>query len=264
MGCVSLSDRHSSGERRRRLAERIAEEEQRISEIHADLEHRRALVSSFKEQLEAIEPRADEPMRVDEGATSATTLSRQEKVRLFRSLFRGREDVFAHRWESRRTGKAGYSPACANEWDPVLCGKARGSGGMRKANCLGCCEHAFFQVTDEEIEKHLKGLQVMGVYPLLADETCWFLAADFDDGAWQEDAVSFSETCRSHDVPVAIERSRSGTGAHAWLFFSEPVPSSLARNLGCFLITESMARRHQLSMSSYDRLFPNQDTLPEG
>ena len=90
------------------------------------------------------------------------------------------------------------------------------------------------------------------------------LAADFDDGAWQEDIASFRETCRSHDVPVAIERSRSGNGAHAWLFFSEPVPSSLARNLGCFLITESMARRHQISMSSYDRLFPNQDTLPKG
>jgi superfamily II DNA or RNA helicase len=104
----------------------------------------------------------------------------------------------------------------------------------------------------------------MGVYPLLIDETCWFLAADFDDGAWQEDIASFRETCRSHDIPFAIERSRSGNGAHAWFFFSKPVPSSLARNLGCFLITESMAHRHQISMSSYDRLFPNQDTLPRG
>ena len=183
---------------------------------------------------------------------------------MFRSLFRGREDVFARRWESRKTGKAGYSPACANEWDPVLCGKARGPGNSGKTNCLECCQHAFFRVTDDEIEKHLKGLQVIGVYPLLADETSWFLAADFDDGAWQEDVASFRETCRSHDVPVAIERSRSGKGAHAWLFFSEPVSCSLARNLGCFLITETMVRRHQLSMSSYDRLFPSQDTLPKG
>ena len=260
-----MSDGDSSDERRRILAEQIAREEQHISEIDAELEHRRALVSSFKEQLAAIEPRADRPTALDEGATSTTaTLSSEEKVRLFRSLFRGREDVFARRWESRRTGKAGYSPACANEWDPVLCGKARGPGSSGKTNCLECCQHAFFRVTDEEIEKHLKGFQVMGVYPLLADENCWFLAADFDDGAWQEDVASFRETCRSHDVPVAIERSRSGKGAHAWLFFSEPVPSSLARNLGCFLITESMARRHQLSMSSYDRLFPNQDTLPKG
>jgi len=193
-----------------------------------------------------------------------TTLSSEAKVQLFRSLFRGREDVFARRWENRRTGMAGYSPACANEWDPVLCGKGRVRGSTRKANCVECCEHSFFRVTDEEIEKHLKGFQVMGVYPLLVDETCWFLAADFDDGAWQDDVASFRETCHSHDVPVAIERSRSGRGAHAWLFFSEPVPSSLARSLGCFLITESMARRHQLPMSSYDRLFPNQDTLPKG
>jgi hypothetical protein len=122
-----LSDSHSSDERRRILAEQIAREEQHISEIDAELEHRRALVSSFKEQLAAIEPRADRPTALDEGATSTTaTLSSEEKVRMFRSLFRGREDVFARRWESSRTGKAGYSPACANEWDPVLCGKARG------------------------------------------------------------------------------------------------------------------------------------------
>jgi superfamily II DNA or RNA helicase len=260
-----LSDSHSNDDKRRTLAEKIFQEEQLISEIHAALEHRRALVSSFKEQLAAIEPHADRPTTLDEGAPSTTaTLSSEEKVRMFRSLFRGREDVFARRWESRKTGKAGYSPACANEWDPVLCGKARGPGNSGKTNCLECCQHAFFRVTDDEIEKHLKGLQVIGVYPLLADETSWFLAADFDDGAWQEDVASFRETCRSHDVPVAIERSRSGKGAHAWLFFSEPVSCSLARNLGCFLITETMVRRHQLSMSSYDRLFPSQDTLPKG
>ena len=260
-----MSDSQSSDERRRILAEQIAREEQRISEIAAELEHRRALVSFFKEQLSALEPRADRSTALDEGATSTTaTLSSEEKVRTFRSLFRGREDVFARRWESSRTGKAGYSPACANEWDPVRCGKARGPGSSGKTNCLECSQHAFFRVTDEEIEKHLKGFQVMGIYPLLSAESCWFLAADFDDGAWQQDVASFRETCRSNDVPVAIERSRSGKGAHGWLFFSERVPSSLARNLGCFLITETMVRRHQLSMSSYDRLFPSQDTLPKG
>jgi len=260
-----LSDNQSSDERRRILAEHIAQEEQHIVEIHAELERRRALVSSFKDQLAAIKQGGDGPAALDEAVSlSMTTLSREEKVRLFLSLFRGREDVFARRWESRRTGKSGYSPACANEWDPVLCGKGRGPGSTGKANCLECCEHAFSRVTDEEIEKHLKGFQVLGVYPLLIDETCWFLAADFDEGAWQQDIISFRETCRSHNVPVAIERSRSGSGAHAWIFFSEPVPASLARNLGCFLITESMARRHQLSMSSYDRLFPSQDTLPKG
>ena len=230
-----MSDYQNSDKRRRILAEQIAHEEQRISEIHAELERRRAHVSSFKEQLAAIKPRPDEPAAVDERATTrATNLSSEAKVQLFRSLFRGREDVFARRWESRRTGKAGYSPACANEWDPVLCGKGRGPESIRKANCLECCEHAFFRVTDGEIEKHLKGVQVLGIYPLLVDETCWFLAADFDDGAWQDDVASFRETCRSHDVPVAIERSRSGGGAHAWLFFSEPVPLQPCEELGVF------------------------------
>jgi len=260
-----LSDYQGRDKKRRILAEQIAQEEQRISEIHAELERRRGLVSSFKEQLAAIELSGVGPAAPDEGASSRmTTLSSEAKVQLFRSLFRGREDVFARRWESNRTGKAGYSPACANEWDPVLCGKGRGTESTRKANCIECCKHAFFRFTDEEVEKHLKGFQVIGVYPLLVDETCWFLAADFDGGTWQDDVTSFRETCGSLDVPIAIERSRSGSGAHAWFFFSEPVPAGLARNLGCFLITESMARRHQLPMSSYDRLFPNQDTLPKG
>jgi superfamily II DNA or RNA helicase len=260
-----LNDHQSDDARRQILADRIAQEEQRILEIHAELEQRRALVFSFQEQLTATGPKADVPPAPDETKSSRTTTpSSEEKVRIFRALFRGRDDVFARRWESRKTAKAGYSPACANEWDTLLCAKAKGSGTVRMTSCVDCCQHAFYPVTDEEIEKHLKGFQVVGVYPLLLDETCWFLAADFDDGTWQEDIASFRETCLSRGVPVAIERSRSGNGAHAWFFFSEPVPSSLARNLGCFLITESMAHRHQLSMSSYDRLFPNQDTLPKG
>ncbi|MEK7668552.1 MAG: DEAD/DEAH box helicase family protein [Gemmatimonadota bacterium] len=119
-------------------------------------------------------------------------------------------------------------------------------------------------MTDHEIAGHLRGEQVVGVYPLLADGTCWILAADFDQRSWQEDVGAFVETCKAQGVPVAIERSRSGNGAHAWLFFASPVPAVAARKLGCFLITETMTRRHQLSMASYDRLFPNQDTMPKG
>ena len=185
-------------------------------------------------------------------------------MRLFRSLFRGREDVFARRWESRRTGKSGYSPACANEWDPLLCGKARVQEVPERQTALNAVSMRSFASPTRKSRSISKAFRSWEYIRFSVDETCWFLAADFDDGAWQEDIASFRETCHSHDVPVAIERSRSGNGAHAWLFFSEPVPSSLARNLGCFLITESMARRHQLSMSSYDRLFPNQDTLPKG
>jgi superfamily II DNA or RNA helicase len=104
----------------------------------------------------------------------------------------------------------------------------------------------------------------MGVYPLLEDETCWFLAVDFDKSTWAEDVSAFVETCRRADLPAAVERSRSGNGAHVWFFFSAPVPASLARKMGCHLITETMSRHHQLGMESYDRLFPSQDTLPRG
>ena len=114
------------------------------------------------------------------------------------------------------------------------------------------------------ILNHLQGRHVIGVYPMLRDETCWFLAADFDKSCWREDVLAFTETCRRNSVPYAIERSRSGNGAHVWFFFSNPIAAATARKMGSYLITETMARRHQLSMASYDRLFPNQDTLPKG
>lgn len=119
-------------------------------------------------------------------------------------------------------------------------------------------------MSDQIILDHLQGRYVIGVYPLLEDETCWFLAVDFDKGSWQEDVTAFTETCRAKGVPVAIERSRSGQGAHGWLFFSAPVSASVVRRMGCHLITETMNRRHEVSMDSYDRLFPNQDTVPRG
>ena len=111
---------------------------------------------------------------------------------------------------------------------------------------------------------HLQGRHVVGIYPLLTDDTCWFLAADFDKTSWADDVAAFVETCRRADLPAAVERSRSGNGAHVWFFFAAPVAAATARKMGCYLITETMTRRHQLSMESYDRLFPNQDTLPRG
>jgi len=104
----------------------------------------------------------------------------------------------------------------------------------------------------------------MGVYPLLEDDTCWFLAADFDEASWVDDVAALVETSRAVGLPSAVERSRSGNGAHVWFFFAAPVPAATARRMGCYLITETMSRRHQLAMASYDRFFPNQDTLPRG
>lgn len=180
-----------------------------------------------------------------------------EKVRLFRSLFRGREDVFPTRFMSKKTGKSGYAPACRNKFVKGVC-------ELPKVKCGECPNQAFVSFDDTAVIGHLTGRHVMGVYQLLDDETCWFLAVDFDKSTWTEDVSAFVETCRRVCVPAAVERSRSGNGAHVWFFFSAPVAASIARKMGCYLITETMSRRHQLSMDSYDRLFPSQDTMPRG
>ncbi|WP_208629808.1 TOTE conflict system archaeo-eukaryotic primase domain-containing protein [Paenibacillus ferrarius] len=180
-----------------------------------------------------------------------------EKIALFRNLFRGREDVFPNRWESK-TGKSGYSPACANEWS-FVCKKPQ-------VKCSDCSHRAFLPVTDEIISSHLdaKVNRTVGVYPMLQDETCWFLAIDFDKENWKRDVVAVMTTCREMQIPVALERSRSGNGGHIWIFFDQPVEASLARKLGCALLTKTMESRYELGLGSYDRLFPNQDTLPKG
>ena len=175
------------------------------------------------------------------------------EIALFRSLFRGREDVYAVRWENRK-GKSGYSPACANEWDPLLC----------KKPCSKCNNNKYIPLSDKAISGHLMGVHIIGVYPLLQDETCWFLAVDFDKKGWQEDVRAFLQTCQDLEVIAALERSRSGQGGHVWIFFEEAVPAALARKLGSTLLTRTMDKRHQVGLDSYDRLFPNQDTMPKG
>ena len=187
----------------------------------------------------------------------------QAKIALFRSLFHGREDVYPRRFESRKTGRAGYSPACANEWAPGICEKPR-------IKCLECPHQRFLPVTDEVIRQHLMGQDdqgrdfVIGVYPMLLDETCFFLAVDFDKATWREDTAAFLESCRQMGLPAALERSRSGCGGHIWLFFSEALPATLARKLGTHILTQTMERRPDIGLDSYDRFFPNQDTLPQG
>ena len=185
------------------------------------------------------------------------------KIALFRSLFRGREDVYARRFESRTSGKSGYSPVCGNEWLRGICEKPR-------VKCAVCQHQQFLPVTDEVIRWHLSGRDdrgadfVAGVYPMLLDETCFFLAMDFDKTGWQEDALAVLETCRRIDLPVALERSRSGNGGHIWMFFEDPIPAALARRLGAHILTETMEYRPEIGLDSYDRFFPNQDTLPQG
>ncbi len=185
------------------------------------------------------------------------------KIALFRSLFRGRDDVYARRFENLRTRKSGYSPACANEWVRGVCEKPR-------IKCATCPHQRFLPVSDEVVRCHLSGSDelgrdfVMGIYPLLRDETCFFLAVDLDKEDWKADARAMLETCHRLELPVALERSRSGNGAHLWLFFAEAIPANLARKLGAHLLTETMEQRPDIGLDSYDRFFPNQDTLPQG
>jgi hypothetical protein len=179
-----------------------------------------------------------------------------KKVQLFMSLFKGREDVYARRWENKK-GISGYSPFCLNEWNLGVCNKP-------KIKCSECSQRKFGPLTGKVIEDHLRGKVTVGIYPMLQDETCCFLAIDFDDEGWKDDISVLREICLKFDIQVAVERSRSGNGAHAWLFIEEPVTAVLARRLGTSLLTASMNKRHEITFKSYDRLFPNQDFMPRG
>ncbi len=179
------------------------------------------------------------------------------RVALFRSLFRGRPDVFATRWESTKTpGRSGWAPRCSNEWQPGLCFKP-------KVKCADCASRRFVALTSSEIRRHLEGRQTIGIYPLLPDETCWLVAIDLDGPSWREDVGAVRESADDLGVPVLVERSRSGDGAHIWILFAEAVAARVARSIGSLLLTRAMSRR-AIAMSSYDRLFPNQDTMPAG
>ena len=188
--------------------------------------------------------------------------SPDEKIELFMELFSGRTDVYAKRYENKRTGKSGYVPACNNEWVRGICEKP-------KIKCSKCPKRDLLPLTKAVIDCHLRGKDphgedVVGVYPMLSDETCRFLVADFDNDNWQDDVTVFRDVCNQHGLNVYVERSRSGNGAHIWFFFDKPISCTLARQLGSGLLTVAMEQRHNLSFASYDRFLPNQDTMPNG
>ncbi|MGH7594357.1 MAG: TOTE conflict system archaeo-eukaryotic primase domain-containing protein [Gemmatimonadales bacterium] len=234
----------------------VAAQEARVAALARQLADAQASLSALRANADAEQSeRSSLPILPGEAPTR--TRSKTEKIALFRSLFRGRDDTYPKFWHHVRNSRSGYAPACRNEWVSGVCNKPR-------IKCGECPNQAFLSVTDQVIEDHVRGRHGVGVYPLLTDETCWCLAADFDDSGWRDDVAAFAETSRSFGIVPSIERSRSGAGAHAWLFFAEPMSAHVARALGCFLLTETTARRHQLRLTSYDRLFPNQDTLPRG
>ncbi|MHB8236453.1 MAG: TOTE conflict system archaeo-eukaryotic primase domain-containing protein, partial [Acidithiobacillus ferrivorans] len=197
------------------------------------------------------EPTPSEP------GSGPSPFSAEAKVAMFRRLFRGRTDVYPVRWESKSTGKSGYAPACANEWRPGVCDKPR-------IKCGDCGYRRMSPLSDSVIYDHLLGKHTVGVYSLLEDDSCTFLAVDFDEAEWQDDARAFVHSCKALGVPAALEISRSGQGAHVWVFFAHKVAARDARRLGTAIISHTCARTRQLKLNSYDRLFPNQDTMPKG
>ena len=232
-----------------------------------DLERENTRLSEENEQLRkrlgfSKNPEESIVIPVMEAASVNKYSSPKEKIDLFRSLFCGREDVFARRWHSVTSGKNGYQPVCENEWAEGLCDK-------RKFKYATCPNRMLKPLVDEDIYKHLEGKDalardVIGIYPMLQDETCHFLCVDFDDEAFENDVSAYREICNELDVPVSVERSRSGNGAHAWIFFDTPVSAGSARKLGSGILTKAMEKRGELPFKSYDRLFPNQDTMPDG
>lgn len=180
----------------------------------------------------------------------------KDKIRLFMSLFKGREDVYAKRWQSEN-GKSGYSPVCVNEWVRGMCYKP-------KVKCSECKNKKYAPLNENAIDRHLRGIEVLGIYPMIKDETCYFVAIDFDDDGWENDISILQEICIEKKIPFAVERSRSGNGAHLWFFFKEKIAAASARKFATALLTYAMTKRYKIKFKSYDRLFPNQDTMPKG
>ena len=170
------------------------------------------------------------------------------KVAFYWTLFAARQDVYAVHWDSARTGRGGWMPAV--------------QGGFRKG--IRPADRRYLPLTEQVLTQHLSGELEIGLYPLLDSDRCHWLAADFDGAAAMLDALAYLKAARAHGVAAALEVSRSGTGAHVWIFFTSAVPAAQARQLGAGLLREAMTLSGRLSLASYDRLFPSQDLLPAG
>lgn len=181
----------------------------------------------------------------------------EEKIKLYRSLFHGRNDVFALRWDNESKNTRGYKPYCINEWKHGLCNKS-------EVKCSDCDFRKYKSLEDKDIVDHLSGQKTIGLYPLLPNDKCKFLAIDFDDFSWQKDALLVVDTFNKFNIPTSIERSRSGDGCHLWIFFNEEISARIARYFGNLILNYTLENNVGLDLGSYDRLFPNQDKIPKG
>ena len=243
---------------------RCKELQQRVEELEREnLELRRQLGDAEPTRIVALEvPKFENSVFPGVGQIVHMRSSPEEKIRLFRSLFRGREDIFARRWYSVQKEKGGYTPVCANEWKYGVCIKPKGK-------CSKCENRMLSPLDDSIIYKHLSGKDkngedVIGIYPILPDDTCYFLAIDFDDDGWRENVSAVRKVCAEWEIPCGVERSRSGEGAHLWIFFEDAISCTTARKLGSALLTAAMEKEGKLKLDAYDRMFPCQDTLPNG
>ena len=204
--------------KKQRLRQAITSEEAKLTELAHIQEKSRTRLAALRAELAAMESTSADISTPGIPISAEIPTTSEGKISLFCQLFRGRDDVFPLLWMSSKTGRKGYSPACGNEWVRGVCEKPR-------VKCSECPNQAFLPLNDKVILDHLQGRHTIGIYPMLKDETCWFLAADFDKESWLDDVSAFVETCRDLGVPTAVERSRSGDGAHVWFFFSSPVPA---------------------------------------
>ena len=264
------------------LLMQLSEEEIVVKE---SLESKLPLTSSFDNSNSG---KSDFNLSSDNVNLVSRTSSPQEKINLFKSLFVGRQDVFALRWQNSKSGKSGYSPVCANKW---LSGKC----DMKKYSCSTCPFKLPVRLDDKYFYNHLAGKDelardVIGLYPLLPENLCLFLAIDFDahapkaqttitsthandqksynhkenEALWKSDILAVHKTSSELNIPSYMKISRSGNGGHLWFFFEDNISARLARNFGSAILKLTMQKRHSISFESFDRMFPNQDEIPKG
>ena len=228
-------------------ADRIKEIE---VELH-DLEARRQGLIAEMREIRSAEESPELPLG------KGTPGTNEEKIDLFLSLFGARRSVYPKLWINLKKGSKGYSPACGNEWVHGLCEKPR-------VKCSDCPNQNFPTLDHSAVHSHLTGRHTIGTYAIREDDSCIFLAADFDGDGWMQDIEAYRRAAEQMGISVAIERSRSGNGGHAWIFFARPVPAVLARRLGTLIVARASSFHQGMKLSTYDRFFPNQDMCPKG